>query len=170
MNEEEFWDRFSQWLFEERQKRNIACADLAAELNVHRNTVHRWENCLAKPNVWQYREIKRVFRQIHVSQKKCDSSSTKKGGAMKTTAREFQCRWTKDHPNHVEHCFKIQAEDSDFCPHHHALIDAEAEQNQKRMEKVRAAKAYKKELRDSLKDSPLAAVNPTVRENDAYSR
>lgn len=70
------------------------------------------------------------------------------------------------------YCGKVRSSpESALCPHCELLVAEEGSETQKKMLKARSAKAYKKEMRESLKDSPLAAINPAVPEGQgAYSK
>ena len=70
------------------------------------------------------------------------------------------------------YCSKIRSHlDSALCPHHELIVSEEPAMIARKMAKVRAAKDYKRERRESLKDSPLAAFAPEVGAKDeTYSR
>lgn len=94
---------------------------------------------------------------------------------MKDTRAQFRCLWSKTTGSgnkiKVNYCSKIQAEDSDFCPHHVLISSEEAGENERRMEKARRGKERKKILREALESSPLRVVNPDPKFNQSgYSR
>lgn len=73
------------------------------------------------------------------------------------------------------HCLKLTAENSVYCPKHALFIEDDGMETERRREKRSKDKQHRKEVADSLKTSPLAAINPSFDESGnrvsgAYSR
>jgi hypothetical protein len=90
---------------------------------------------------------------------------------MKDTSKKFQCRYTKETPTKLITCFKIQAEDSDFCPHHALIVADEALEPERRRERLRLNREARKAKAEALKISPLAGDNPNFgkKQDKTYS-
>ena len=71
-----------------------------------------------------------------------------------------------------EHCGKVPAKGSVYCPKHVIYAAEMQSEVERRMEKARAGKERKKAQRDALKDSPLKAYNPNFDDKhwQAYSQ
>lgn len=67
-----------------------------------------------------------------------------------------------------EHCNRLVVEGSNlpFCPKHLVMSAGAEGDEQRKMEKLRAAKARKAALREALKTSPLRAYNPSFDERN----
>lgn len=71
-------------------------------------------------------------------------------------------------------CGKMKKSGSDMCPHHIAVIEDENAERELRSKARKEKLAIKKEIRDSLKDSPLRGYNPEfdeklAKKNGMYS-
>lgn len=59
-----------------------------------------------------------------------------------------------------EYCKKICAEDSAYCSKHRLIDEQREAEVERRMERARKGKEKKRLFRESLKVSPLRAINP----------
>ena len=93
---------------------------------------------------------------------------------MKTTAKENACLYevVKGTAKKAsEHCGKIQAEDSIYCPKHVLMVNDAALDYKRRSAKSAATRERKRLLKEALEVSPLRAENPAFNEGSrTYSR
>lgn len=59
----------------------------------------------------------------------------------------------------AEHCNLMVIAGSDYCPKHLVMQEGAQAETDAKMAKLRARKEFKKQLRESLKDSPLRAAS-----------
>jgi hypothetical protein len=81
--------------------------------------------------------------------------------------RDGGCAWVRRKGDRykgvpTEHCNKLVVAGSEFCPKHLVMTEGKQDEDNRKMARLRDRKAYKKQLTESLKDSPLAAVNPVL--------
>lgn len=59
--ESEYWDRFGHWLTRSRKRYRLSGCNLAAEVDIHRNTLHRYEMGEGGCSAYHHMRFKEVF-------------------------------------------------------------------------------------------------------------